>query len=172
MRNYGKHLSRWWFLGLLLCVPLCVLALPFLTGLSNAVGSTIFGPPAIWDRPTRSVSASDLYGTYEEVKRNIENGQRGSKARLIFAPSGSVEVSGLPYEFYPKTCLVSGVGTWAWSGDGSSIDMKIVSNQSPGACDTTSYGNMLVVAGRSRPYRLYHSVGDPDSGEGVWLARQ
>jgi hypothetical protein len=70
-------------------------------------------------------------------------------------------------------CVMSESGRWKI--DDSEVDLIFEKYDSSSTCkiEGLPYGIMgaLSVAGHSKPYRLYRTLGDPDTGEGVWLRR-
>ena len=173
MRVFGKHISAWW---LLLAVPLLVLGAPvLLMGFfaANNLAGAVFGPPAIWERPTNTPAYQDIVGEYQETTRRTRNDRlHGTPASLTLRADGSMVVEGLPYEFYPNTCTISGTGRWEGPhGDEQQIYLFVTSKEGTGLCASGEYA-MLEITGRSNPYGLYWIIGDPDSGNGVRLLRR
>jgi hypothetical protein len=160
---------------MLLAVPLLVLSAPvLLMGFfaANNFAGAIFGPPAIWERPTNTPAYQDIVGEYQETARQTEDQAHGNPASLTLRADGTMVVEGLPYEFYPKTCTITGIGRWEGPrGDYQQIYLVVTSKEGPGLCASGGYGG-LEVTGRSNPYSLYWIIGDPDTGYGVRLSRK
>lgn len=95
----------------------------------------------------------------------------GPDAVLELNSDGSLRVSALPYEFWPKTCTLSGSGRWSRPDEDGRIILDVTSDDASGSCESGSY-SYIEIARRSKPYELYWILGDPDSGTGVWLKRQ
>lgn len=84
-------------------------------------------------------------------------------------------VSSLPSQSKLTTCTLSARGFWG-GPYGRKIDIrfppdKTTSDGGAVTCDKSSYWSVQLT-GRSRPYGLYMSVGDPDSGTGIWFKRK
>ncbi len=84
-------------------------------------------------------------------------------------------VSSLPSQSKLTTCTLSARGFWG-GPYGGKIDIrfppdKTTSDGGAVTCDKSSYWSVQLT-GRSRPYGLYMSVGDPDSGTGIWFKRK
>jgi hypothetical protein len=172
MELFGKRISKWWLLVVVVAGVVCLPLILIGFFAANNLAGAILGPPAIWNRTWQTPPREDLVGSYEETHRRVENQIEINLATLSLEPEGSMVVSGLPYEFYPNTCLLSGKGTWSGPhGDDRSIDLTVVSDQSSGSCTSGSY-SFLELTGHSKPYTLYWVIGDPDSGTGVWLSKK
>jgi hypothetical protein len=173
MRIRGREVSKWW---LLLLTPVLLLALPVLLMLffiGNSLAGAIVGPPAIWNRTSQTPPRQDLVGSYEGSYRAPGKGSAERPVSLSLRGDGSMAVSGMPYEFYPMTCTLSGTGTWVGPFGETrdlKIDLRITSDGNAGACASGEYG-AFELAGHGAPYKLYWVIGDPDSGEGVWMSR-
>jgi hypothetical protein len=170
MRVFGRQVSKLW---LLLLLPLGVLALPVMLTLffaANNLAGAIIGPPAIWNRPSQPPDEADLVGRYVETKRVWDGKEDHVKATLELNRDGTMTVRGLPDDRITSVCNLSGSGTWRV--DGQVIDLNFASDGTPGACESVNVGGNPQIASRSRPYRLYWILGDPDSGTGIWLDRQ
>ena len=170
MQAFGKRFSNWWLLAL---VPIGLIALPVLLMgffMANNLAGALFGPPAIWNRPWRVPPRDELVGHYMESERRLDESRPPAPASLTLQADGSMIVANLPADFGTSTCTLSGRGSWAGPDD-DGIRLTVVSDEHPGSCQTGSYGG-LELAGHSKPYRLYWTVGDPDSGTGVWFRRR
>jgi hypothetical protein len=123
---------------MLLAVPLVVLGAPMLLigfFAANNFAGAILGPPAIWERPKNSVSRQDVVGEYVEISRNTTDQVPSKKATLALRADGTMVVEGLPYEFYPDTCTITGTGTWNGPDDNElKIDLSLTSDGSSGVC--------------------------------------
>jgi hypothetical protein len=170
MRMMGRELSRWWLL--LLCVPF---ALPLLLGglfLGNDLAGAIVGPPAIWHRPSHTPPLEDLIGDYVESERHLDSVMGTAVATLSLRADGTMSVRGIPVDEYPTYCILSGEGRWGLVNDGDAkVDLYLMSLADGGTCKLGQYGD-FELGSRSKPFKLYWVVGDPDSGTGVWLVRK
>jgi hypothetical protein len=159
---------------MLLAVPILIFGAPvLLMGFfaANSLAGAILGPPALWERSSSTPPHQDIVGEYREISRRSEDHTHGN-ASLILREDGTMVVDGLPYEFYPKTCTVSGTGRWTGPrGDDQQIHLVITSKDGPEVCASGEYPG-LEVTGRSKPYGLYWVIGDPDSGTGVRLSHK
>ena len=169
----GHQLSKWWCL---LLVPAVLFGLPavlMLIFLGNDIAGIIVGPPAIWNRTSQFPSRPYLVGSYQGTYSGADEGSAVVSASLLLNADGSAEVSGLPYEFYPMTCTLSGNGTWARQiGDfDQKIDLRVTSDGKAGSFASGDYGSFML-AGHASPYKLYWVIGDPDSGTGLWMNRR
>jgi len=167
MRIFGKQRSKWW----LLSIPLAILLSPALLMLffmGNNLAGAIFGPPAIWNRPTHPPSHTDVAGLYKESGRRSEQSAPYKPATLALNIDGSMTVTSLQTDTGFKTCILSGHGSWSGPDDNNVLDLVVQSDGLPGSCESDQYAFMQI-ASRSRPYRLYWILGDPDSGTGIWL---
>jgi hypothetical protein len=172
MRVFGRQVSKWW---LLLLLPILVVGCPILLGLffaGNNLAGAILGPPAIWNRPIHTPSQDELVGRYVESERHSDRPKTGPDAALELRSDGTMTASALPVDLGPMTttCILSGPGTWRAPG-GDQIILYPTSDGTPGTCESGGY-SFLEVASRSNPYTLYWVLGDPDSGDGIWLKRQ
>ena len=176
MQAFGKRISNWW---LLVLVPVAVVAFPaLLIGffMVNNLAGALLGPPAIWNRTWHSPSRQDIVGRYSESERHLDDTNPSPAASLTLEANGSMTVENLPtVESQPTgfgqiNCTLSGTGSWSGPDELQQIDLTLVSDRRPGSCESGSYGS-LELAGHSRPYRLYWTVGDPDSGTGIWFRR-
>jgi hypothetical protein len=176
MKVLSWRLSNWW---LALIIPIAVILVPVgLLGLIVAghVGGAILGPPALWNRPANMPSISDVAGIYRESERHWQEGQSGPPALLQLKSDGSMSVKDLPNSEGITSCMLSASGTWRIAQDDNAvIDLTILKTDSAMTCklDGLPYGlyNILSIAGHSKPYSLYWTLGDPDSGEGLWFQR-
>jgi hypothetical protein len=152
---------------MLLLVPILVLVAPMLLMgffAGNQLVGAIIGPPAIWERPSLTPAHRDIVGDYHETRRTPAQAQV-IPTSLSLRDDGTMVVEGLPYEFYPKTCTLSGTGRWSGpDGEDQQIYLVITSKERPGVCVPGEYAG-LEITGRSKPYGLYWVIGDPDSGE-------
>ncbi len=80
-----------------------------------------------------------------------------------------MNVHGLPMD-WPENCVLSGTGRWSGPTD-LQLRLILLSPAADNTCKLDDYPG-IEVAGRSKPYRLYWVIGDPDSGTGVWLAHR
>ena len=137
--------------------------------MANNLMGALFGPPAVWNRPWQVPPREDLVGQYMESERHLNESRPPAAASLTLQADGSMTVANLPAEFGPSTCTLSGRGSWAGPYD-DGVHVTVISDEHSGSCPSGPYG--LVLAGRSKPYRLYWIVGDPDSGTGVWFRKR
>jgi len=180
MKILKWHFSNWW---LLLLATVLVISAPFLLLgfiVAGHIGGAVFGPPAIWNRPGRAIRSSDIAGSYHEAERQWQGGSPKIRASLQLSNDGTMTINNLP-DSIPGSdgetnCLMSGSGRWGVSGDDDSqVDLTIEKYGASATCKIEglpySISGVLLVAGRSKPFKLYWILGDPDSGEGVWLSR-
>jgi hypothetical protein len=168
MQILGKRVSKWWLFVLL---PLAVVASPLFLILffaGNNLAGAILGPPAIWNRPFHTPLHLDLVGRYEESTRHRDQETKPTKGHLQLNSDNSMTVNGLPYDLGQGSCVMSGTGRWQGPGPNNQIDLIYESDGSRGACLSDNYPYLEVV-GHAKPYGLYWVIGDPDSGNGVWL---
>lgn len=92
-------------------------------------------------------------GRYVETKRVWDGKDDHVRATLELKPNGTMNVRGLPDDLITSVCNLSGSGTWRV--DGQMIDLKFVSDGTPGACESVNMGGNPQIVGRSRPYELY-----------------
>jgi hypothetical protein len=152
---------------MLLAVPILILAAPLLLMgffAANNLAGAILGPPAIWERPSSIPAHLDIVGDYHETRRTAAQAEV-NRASLSLKDDRTMVVDELPYEFYPKTCTLSGTGRWSGpDGEDQQIYLVITSKERPGVYVPGEYAG-LEITGRSKPYGLYWVIGDPDSGE-------
>jgi hypothetical protein len=171
MQVFGRNVSPWW---MLFAIAILVISSPLLLMgffAANNFAGAILGPPAIWHRPSSSPPHQDMVGQAQEKRRHSEKDIHQNPADLTLRADGTMVVEGLPYEFYPNTCTIAGTGTWKGPDSNQTIDLFVAGSGKPGVCASNSY-SMLEITGRSKPYGLYWVIGDPDSGNGVWLSRK
>ncbi len=168
MRFFGRNISRWWLIA---APPVLLMLLPGMLMLfffGNNLAGAVFGPPAIWNRPWDSPQRADMFGTYLESRRNLDQAVEFKHPAVItLRDDGSMIVSDLPTQSELSGCTVSAKGFWGgpW---GDTIDIRFMPSQDKRACDRSEYWS-IQIASRSKPYRLYMPVGDPDSGTGIWF---
>lgn len=168
MQLLGRSISKWW---LLLAIPIVLFGPLSLLIMGNAIAGMIFGPPAIWNRQIGTPSYEDLIGRYIESERRWDGATNNKGlAALDLNRDGSMRVDGLPVEFWPNTCNLSGSGRWN-KGGSDEITLTVVSRGMTGDCESGSY-SYFAIARMWKPYDLYWIVGDPDSGTSVWLKKQ
>jgi hypothetical protein len=170
MQILRRRLSPWW---LLLLVPVLLLALPFIGILlivAGHIAGGVFGPPAIWNRPRHAPKREELIGRYVESKRSWERQQSGPAASIQLLSDGSIRISALPDDSISAACLLNGSGKWGAPDGEMRISFTFKSDESHGSCRDGSYSG-FDLAGQSTPYKLYWILGDPDSGEGIWLTK-
>jgi hypothetical protein len=172
MRILGRQISNWWLLVLL---PLLFVAAPvLLIGFfaANNLAGAILGPPAIWNRPNNTPSSEDIAGDYVEGKRELEFKMGEPTATLSLHLDGTMAVKGLPFDQYPGFCIISGEGRWRLTNDQvAKVSIDVSTAGAGNSCKPDDY-SYIELAGRSKPYKLYWVVGDPDSGTGVWLVKK
>jgi hypothetical protein len=170
MKILRWRLSNWW---LLVLVPIAIISVPLLLfGLivgGHVVGG-IVGPPAIWNRPSKLPARADLAGSYRESKRHWQGHTATTPASLTLDSDGTMTVSNLPDSNGETDCILSGKGRWSGPDEHSGVVLFLQQNDNSATCKTGGYGS-FEIAGRSTPNTLYWVLGDPDSGEGVWLQR-
>jgi hypothetical protein len=168
MKIRGRQISNWWLLlfGALLLLASPLLLMGFF--MSNNLAGAIFGPPAIWNRPSKPPSTGDIAGSYRESERHWQDHATTTRATLSLNSDGTMTVTNLPDSNGETGCILSGKGTWSEPDGESKVVLFIQQNDSVATCKTGGYGS-FEIAGHSKPYSLYWVLGDPDSGEGVWL---
>jgi hypothetical protein len=176
MRVFGRDMSKWWLIAIATLFLMACPALLMLFFMGNNLAGALFGPPAIWNRPWNSPQRSDLFGSYKETDRNLERTIESKQpASITLLADGSVIVSSLPSQSELTTCTLSAKGFWGGSYDGKInirfLPDKTTSDGAVATCEKTSCWS-LQLTGRSKPYGLYMSVGDPDSGTGIWFKRE
>ncbi|MEO6923726.1 MAG: hypothetical protein ABI142_07875 [Bryocella sp.] len=162
----GKPFSKWWLLPIAaLFVVIAPVVLIALFGISHVVGDLV-GPPAMWDRPTKTPSSIELAGTYSEIKRtdNPEAPRTSVISGLILRSDGTMEAHDLPVA-WPNACILSGAGTWDIGGAGSQemVSLKLQRPTSNGTCKPENYTG-FEIGGKAKPHRLYWIESDPDLG--------
>jgi hypothetical protein len=176
MKILRWRFSNWW---LFLILPIGILILPMLLigfFAANNFAGAIFGPPAIWDRSFTSPPSVDLVGSYHEAERHWQDGTKSGSANLKLNSDGTMAVTNLPDSNGITNCILSGSGSWRTGrDDASQIDLTILKTDPSATCkfEGLPYGisGVLNIAGHSKPYSLYWTLGDPDSGEGIWFRR-
>ena|SRR5579863_2906722 len=171
MQIFGRQVSNGW---LLLIPPLLILASPLLMMMffmGNNLAGAIIGPPAIWNRTWHSPPRSDVEGEYSESGRHLDQGIQLPAASLSLESDGSMTVANLRYEFGETSCTLSGKGGWSGPDGEQRIGLNVISDGAAGSCGSDFYSG-LELAGHSKPYKLYWVVGDPDSGNGIWLHKK
>lgn len=171
MQVFGKKISNWWLLGLSIILLVCSPVLLILFFAANSFAGAAIGPPVIWHRTWHSPPREDLVGRYRESERHWDQSKTGPEATLELRSDGSMSVRALPEEFRTTTCILSGTGKWNGPDEDQKLDLNLISDGSPGSCDSASY-SLLELTGHSKPYGLYCVLGDPDSGTGIWLRKQ
>jgi hypothetical protein len=169
MQIFGRNTSKWWFVAIL---PMLILAFPALLMLffmgNNLAGAGV-GPPPLWNRPLNSPPRSDLVGTYQESERNLDRTSGTLPARITLEDDGLMTAFALPSQSELNTCIVSRKGFWG-GPYGGTIKIRFPAGVDKSPCDNSSWS--LELAGHSKPYSLYMSVGDPDSGTGIWFRQR
>jgi hypothetical protein len=166
MRIFGRSISKWWLAPIPPTLALGLPALLMLFFMGNNLAGAVFGPPALWNRPWNSPPRSDLLGTYQESERNLDRTTGATTARITLEADGSMTAFALPSQSELSTCTVSSKGFWG-GPYGGTINIRFPAGVNKSTCDNSSWS--LELAGHSKPYSLYMSVGDPDSGTGIWF---
>jgi hypothetical protein len=135
---------------------------------NNLAGAGV-GPPPLWNRPLNSPPRSDLVGTYQESERNLDRTSGTLPARITLEDDGLMTAFALPSQSELNTCIVSRKGFWG-GPYGGTIKIRFPAGVDKSPCDNSSWS--LELAGHSKPYSLYMSVGDPDSGTGIWFRQR
>ncbi len=163
MQIKSLKISNWWLLLLVVLAPLLIPGF----FLANDLAGAILGPPAIWNKPWHSPPSRDVVGLYTESRRRTDTAaSQFNPATIHLEANGHTQVSGLIMSD-PDQCVVSGSGSWSGPEDGT-LTLNIESDRSPSACKSGSYTE-LQLTGQTKPYGLYWTVGDPDSGTGIWF---
>lgn len=167
----GRSISAWW---LLLLVPIGILCLPALLILffaANNFAHAIFGPPAIWNRPTNPPPPAAVVGRYAESERSWSE-MVTPPAALELRGDRSASVRNLPSEAALRTCVISGAGHWSGPDQDGPVRIDFPQSVTTNACHVAepAYAS-FELAGHSQPYSLYLVIGDPDSGTGIWFKR-
>ena len=139
--------------------------------MANDFAGGLFDPPAIWDRPWNAPQRSDLFGTYEEYKQSVGQKVGGSHAHISLNADGSASVDSLSSQDSSDTCTTSAEGSWSEYGEGKVELMFAAAGRKEQYAVKDAFFE-LEIAGRSKPYRLYMPVSDPDSGTGIWFRRE
>jgi hypothetical protein len=119
----------------------------------------------------------DVAGSYHETERRWQAGSPSVRATLQLNNDGTMTMNNVPDSADGQTiCLLTGSGRWSISGDDDAgIDLFLEKYDSSATCKIGALpygiGGVLSVAGHAKPYSLYWILGDPDSGEGLWLRR-
>ena len=173
MKIRGRQIANGW---LLVLGGAILLVSPFLLMgffLANDLAGAILGPPAIWNRAWHAPAGGDLAGSYHESERHWKGGSPSIRASLQLNSDGTMTMNNFPNSDGELNCVMSGSGSWKM--DDSQVDLILEKYDNSSTCkiEGLPYGIMgaLAVAGHSKPYTLYRTLGDPDSGEGVWLRR-
>jgi hypothetical protein len=170
MRVFGRSISKWWLVACPAGAHLGLSRVADAVFMGNNLAGAVFGPPAIWNRTWNSPPRSDLLGTYQESERHLDQATGTPPARITLEADGSMTVFALPSQSELSSCTLSRRGFWGGANDGK-IDIRFPSSEDKSTCDTNSYWS-LELAGHSKPYSLYMSVGDPDSGTGIWFRQK
>jgi hypothetical protein len=141
---------------------------------ANSLTGAILGPPAIWNKTWRAPSRFELVGTYVESKRFWNGGIAHPSATLVLSESGVMVVRDLPTEFGLETCVMNGTGQWRQRDEmgNQGVDLNYKADESKVNTCKSGYFIGFELAGHFKPYSLYWVLGDPDSGNGVWLTKR
>jgi hypothetical protein len=96
---------------------------------------------------------------------------RNAKAQLELRTDGTMVVNDLPSDRGGTTCVLTGTGKW----EGPDTERRVNFMLAPGGASSCVFSagaySGFELAGHKKPYSLYWTLGDPDSGTGVWLTR-
>lgn len=160
---------------------LCVLFLPLALMMAGHLGGALFGPVNVWNSTDRMPSDTDVIGSYDYSESGSVNDEDPrvtvpSDSGFTLGPNHDLEVQNLPkLDGFgrPTGCAYNDTGKWgiAGNGGGFSLSMNItaVLPANPGnlpSCDPEYFGDFEVL-GKSRPYRFWYYIDDPDTGEGL-----
>jgi hypothetical protein len=84
---------------------------------------------------------------------------RGVGAALDLKSDGSMSVRDLPEELRTTSCTLSGAGKWSGPDEDQKLDLNVISDGSPGSCESGSYSflelaEVVVQIRRAAPYSL------------------
>jgi len=164
MRIFGRKFSNWWLLPLIACCPFLLIGFFAANNLAHA----IFGPPTIWQRTAHDPPLGEIAGRYTETSRS--SSQQSTKASLNLSADGTMSVESLPVDDFTSSCILSGSGVWEL--EDQSLVLHVRTHSASDSCqkDEDNAG-LLYLTRQTPPYRLYWVLGDPDSGDGIWLDR-
>jgi hypothetical protein len=176
-----RNRKRWLWLLLIPAAILCVLILPFALIVGGHLAGALVGPVNVWNSTSRIPSEAEIAGRYQYSKNGSVNDEDptvkiSDDSGFTLGQDHDLEVHNLPkLDGFgkPSGCAYNGTGKWSLWGNraGVMLDMKIttVLLPRPGylpSCEPASFRNFSVL-GKSRPYRFWYYIGDPDEGEGL-----
>ena len=141
--------------------------------------------PSFWDYTKRKPEDNDLVGTYKLLKSRLPTELDRSIREKDFAITLNADRTAILTDV-PKfdgfgdnlVCRLSGSATWALNGGTNgdwgwdiTFNYHPATKPSAGECDHEKGISGFLVLSRHAPYRLYQSVGDPDSDTGVEYRR-
>jgi hypothetical protein len=143
-----------------------------------AIVGLLIGPFSIWNTPSHAPPPRDVAGIYtpDDASRaewTREHVNLSALSYIRLNEDHTVEVHDMPvFDAFGQSqnCQCSATGKWTFdeSSYGVKLDLNLTSTApAPNTKPCTDYGAMIELVGRHQPYRLYQTIGDPDSGTGI-----
>jgi hypothetical protein len=175
--------KRWLWLLLIPAIPaaiVCVVLLPLALIVGGHVVGALVGPVNVWNSTTHIPPDAEIEGHYQISKDdsiNIKNlnVEIPSDSAFTLGPDHRLEVHNLPnFDQYGKAtgCVHNGTGKWdlyqSPSGVmfGMNITTVVPTKLGDPSCGPANFGSFAVL-GRTRPYRFWYWIDDPDLGKGI-----
>lgn len=133
---------------------------------------------------TAQPAEEDVAGTYvidaDSQQRTIKlppsNGDFpiDHSARIVLSIDHKAEFIHVPEDYRGQAaCSVTGRGSWSLSKNGSfSVVRASIVNAEPSSPCKGDFGYELMLYGKTPPYKLHITIGDPDSGDAVQFEKQ
>ena len=133
---------------------------------------------------TAQPAEHDVAGTYvidaDSQKRNIKIKQSGANipvdhsAQIILTGDHKAQFIHVPEDYQGKTaCSVTGRGSWRLGrNEEFSVVRASIVNEEPNSSCKGEFAYELMLYGKSPPYKLHVTIGDPDSGDAVQFEKQ
>jgi hypothetical protein len=174
--------KRWlWLIPGIPAGILLLLLLPIALIAGGNVAGSFFGPVNVWNRTTQIPPDADVAGVYRYSEGGSVNDPDfhvmvPDNSSFTLKPNHELVVHNLPkLDGFgkPTGCAYNGTGKWGigGNGEGFSLNFDVTSAlpANPGdlpSCTPEHFGAFDIL-GKSRPYRFWYVIGDPDTGEGI-----
>jgi hypothetical protein len=161
-----------------LLVSLIVVATLPLSGCALS-GFSPFAYPHWWDFTKQRPKNSELVGSYHAFKKSGSPSGVTSIANITVQlnADGTAQIASIPIHDgfgEKKLCDLSASGKWLVDGSSRAWALevvKLVDVKSAGNCPPNSNLPFFIL-GQREPYRIYLTIGDPDSDEGIEFRRK
>lgn len=138
----------------------------------------LFGYPHFWDYPQSKPTDADMVGTYRvsrmRLSKKLTHAVLEKEAVIVLNADQTGTLTNFPdFDAFANTlvCRVSGSVNWRvdhpesyWVSFESHRPEK---NTQESDCELEGTVFPVIILSRHAPYRLYWTVGDPDSDEGI-----